>query len=161
MASLTPTLTRIFLTVRGWGFWAYARASLRPRIWPLYNWRGRHVTRFLPPSSRFPLWIVHRTSVSLQFHTRHFQFKFQSMMNLAVRRQSARFRWAHPPVTDTHPPLSIDKRYALLPISCADTNIHLRVTKLTPNSISRAPTSLPTGAPHTVSTEHDRDSQRS
>ena len=57
----------------------------------------------------------------------------------------------HPPAAssppDTHPSSSIS--YALLPISCAI------------NSITRAQTSsLPTGAPHSVSTEHDHDSQR-
>ena len=41
------------------------------------------------------------------------------------------------------------------------TMIFFRVAKPTLNSITRALTfSLPTGAPHTVSTEHDRDSQR-
>ena len=53
-----------------------------------------------------------------------------------------------PPNRRGHPS-SIEKRYALLPISCADLSIHLRVTRPTLNSITRAPTSsLPTGAPH-------------
>ena len=59
------------------------------------------------------------------------------------------------------PSPSIEKLYALLPRSCADLSIHFRVAKPTLNSITRVPTSsLPTSAPHTVSTEHDRDSQR-
>ena len=61
-------------------------------------------------------------------------------MTLVARWQSVRFRSAHPPVAsspkssppDTHPSSSGEKRYALLPISCADLSIHLKVAK--PNS---------------------------
>ena len=65
---------------------------------------------------------------------------------------------------DTHPLSSIEKRYALLPICCAVCKpeyTSLRVAKPTLNGITRASTSsLPTGAPHTAGTEHDRDSRR-
>ena len=51
---------------------------------------------------------------------------------------------------DTQPSSSIEKRYALLPISCSNTSIqNIRVAKPTLNSITCARTfSLPAGASH-------------
>ena len=106
-----------------------------------------HVTR-RPPSSCSPLWMVQRTSVPLQFHpppTPSSSSKGISVMTLVVRWQSVRFRWAHPPVAssppDSHPSSSIEKRCALLPISCADLSIHLKVAK--PNSQTVLPARRP------------------
>ena len=90
------------------------------------------------------------------------------MKSLTVRTAISQLQ-VGPPVAssppDAHPSSSIEKRYALLPISCADLSIQysnsLRVAKPTLNGITRVPTSSPpNGAPYTVSTEHDRDSQR-
>ena len=120
---------------------------------------GRHVTRsFDVRPSRFPLVFPFGRFKEPPFHapaTLNSSSIFFSMMSLAVRWQSARFRWAlSPPVAssplDTHPSSSIEKRHALLTISRADPSIHLRVAKLALNSITRAPTSSPPiGAPHT------------
>jgi hypothetical protein len=93
--------------------------------------RDTFVLSSLPPSLRFRLWMVQGTSVPLQFRppaTPSSSSKETSMMSLAVRRQSARFRSAHPLVAssppDTHPSSSIEKPYALLSISCADLSIY-------------------------------------
>ena len=95
--------------------------------------RDTSVLSSLPSSSRFRLWMVQGTSVPLQFRppaTPTSSLKETSMMSLAVRRQSARFRSAHPlrelppPPPDTHPSSSIEKPYALLSISRADLSIY-------------------------------------
>jgi hypothetical protein len=131
--------------------------------------RDTSVLSSLPSSSRFRLWMVQGTSVPLQFRppaTPTSSLKETSMMSLAVRRQSARFRSAHPLVAssplDTHPSSSIEKPYALLSISCADLSIHFIsewLSQLSTVSPARRPLLYPP-ARHTVSTEHDRDSQR-
>ena len=62
-----------------------------------------------------------------------------------------------------HAPLIFDREALRAPAHKLFKHKHtsLRVAKPTLNSITCALTfSLPTGAPHTVSTEHDRDSQR-
>ena len=82
--------------------------------------------------------------------TRHSQFKSQkeNFDDDSRGPTAISLLQVGPPNRRGHPS-SIEKRYALLPISCADLSIHLRVTKPTLNSITRAPTSfLPTGATH-------------
>jgi hypothetical protein len=93
--------------------------------------RGRHVTRSscssLPPSSRFSLRTVQRTSLPLQIcppATPSFQFKFGIFFDDELRGPRATSPLqVGPPVASsppgTHPSSSIEKRYALPPIRCA------------------------------------------
>ena len=96
-------------------------------------WRGRHVMRsFCCPTTILPLSPSDGSEnfrSALISPTRHSQFKSQRNCYdeprgpTALLRQSARFRSAHPPVAssppDMRPPSLIEKRYALLPTTCA------------------------------------------
>jgi hypothetical protein len=107
-----------------WGFWDEARHERRPRIGSLCKRRGRlgrHVACSFcrschhPPAS--PLDGSKNLCAASILPTHHSQFKVSdktSMMSCAVQWQSARFRWAHPPVAssplDKHSSSSIEKR---------------------------------------------------
>ena len=131
-----------------------------------------HVTRSFchrPPA--FPFGWLKESPFCFNFSpTRHSQFKFQRNFDDESRGLTAISPLRVDPTThassppDTHRSSLIEKRYALLPISCADCG-----PKHTMEWPSQLPIVLParrplTGAPLTVSTgctEHNRDSQRS
>ena len=114
-----------------WEFWAGARNERRPRMGSLCEQRGRHVThsscrpcrhplalsfgRFKEPPCRFKICPPATPSFRVKIKS-----YYLSMMSFAVRGQSARFRWAHPPVASsppgTQPSSSTEKRYALPPV---------------------------------------------
>ena len=134
--------------------------------------RGWHVTRsFLSP---LPFSTSDGSDGSknlcpaliLPTHTPSSSCKETSMMSLAS--EAINPLQVGPPVASRACPRTRTPRLRLRSAtrSCPlaeDLSIRILTLKAKPilNSITRAPTSfLPTGAPHIVSTEHDRDSQR-
>ena len=112
--------------------------------------------------------MVQRTSVPLQFHppsTPSPSYNETSMMSLAVRWQSARFRWAHPSRARPGHPL-IFKREALrapAPKLCRH-----KYTMIVSEWLSQLSIVVPACWPlpfhralQTVSTEHEHDKDRS
>ena len=121
----------------------------RPSMWSLCKRRGRHVTRSFLSPSRFPLWMVQVPN-----------FDDEPRGPTAISPLQV-----GPLIASSPPdaPLIFDREALRAPahqLCRPKYTSQSAVGKPTFNS-TRAPTSsLPTRAPHTVSTEHDRDSQR-
>ena len=100
-----------------WGFWHGRRPRMRSLSRSLCKWRGRHVTRSFSskePPCRF---IFTHPPLPVQVPMK------TSMIDLTVRLKLVRFGWAHPSVASSPLDTTPQKRYALLPVSCADIGI--------------------------------------